>query len=305
MIKVGITGGETSTAGELIRLLVHHPEVEIETVYSPILKGRSLSSYHKGLIGEREILFSDALDFSSLDILFLLSTDQQIVSHIPPELKTIYIQHSDLFSPKEFLSRQDFVPGVSEMFRKRLVRGALGSRVVPPYTSISLVALFPLALHLLLNDSLSLKVLLPKNRSEQVDIPVFKKELESLLHNVQLSFDKIKSVEVENTQLIRAIEVEIEFDCGISSSELERIYEDIYDDHNFTFIMHGQPVYSEVSGTHKCLIYINKPSEDKVKIRAIGDGYLRGGAGDAIHTMNLMCGLYEKTGLTFPASLAF
>lgn len=309
MIKVGIIGGETQMAGELLRLLLLHPEVEIDAVQAPALMGRSVSSFHRGLAGETELRFTELLPFEKLeklDVLFIASEEAYFPSRIPEELKVIVIPSSGKGSGSESLPRDlDFVPGLSEMFRKPLVREARAARIMSSPVAVSLIPLFPLALHLMLNDSLSIKVRLPKYKKISVTREEMAAELEPLLKKVQLSFNNIKDIEFEKSNLLRTISVEIEFDCSISQEEIERIYESIYDDHNFTFIMRSDPLATEVAGTQKCLLHINKPDDGKVRVKAIADSFLRGGAGDAIHAMNLLCGLYEKTGLTFPASMAF
>ncbi|MDE5675381.1 MAG: N-acetyl-gamma-glutamyl-phosphate reductase, partial [Muribaculaceae bacterium] len=72
MIKVGIIGADTPEAGELLRLLINHPEVEVETLYAPLLAGRQVSSCHHGFIGERSMNFTDRLDLSKIDAVFIL-----------------------------------------------------------------------------------------------------------------------------------------------------------------------------------------------------------------------------------------
>lgn len=305
MIKVGIIGGDNRMAGELIRLLVLHPEVELISVYAPALRGRTLASHHRGIIGDSTLRFSDSLSLEDIDLAFITDPHMSLKGTVPESLKVVMIQENETFSPPPPFDSLDYVPGVSEMFRKPLVRDAVASRILPSPLTVSLIMLFPLALHLLLNDSLSLKVRLPAYKKDNVDKSLMQKELETLLNKVQLSFDKIRDISIENSELLRTIAVEAELDCSVTEDEIERIFIQTYDDHNFTFILRNQPAATEVAGTQKCLLYISKPSEDKVKIIAIADSFLRGGAGDAIHAMNLLFGLYEKTGLSFPATMAF
>ena len=52
MIKAGIIGGAGYTAGELIRLLINHPDVEIKWVNSSSNAGNRVDAVHQGLIGE-------------------------------------------------------------------------------------------------------------------------------------------------------------------------------------------------------------------------------------------------------------
>ena len=307
MIRVGVAGAETLLAGELLRLLVHHPDVDLKNVYSPGMFGRKISNFHRGLTGDTDLKFSDKLELDDLDLLFIASDEDLFGQNIeiPEGLKVIFIQSDENFTIKSPFDKLEFVPGVSEMYRKRLVRGAVASRILSSPTSVALIALFPLALHLLLNESVRIKVKYPEFLANNISIEAMKKELESILNEVQLSFHYIQEITVERYKTLRAISVEIEFPCSVSEEEIERIYNEIYDDHNFSFVVNTEPSPTEVSGTHKCLIYVSKPDEKTVKVKAIADSVLRGGAGDAIHAMNLLFGLYEKIGLNLPASLAF
>ena len=80
------------------------------------------------------------------------------------------------------------------------------------------------------------------------------------------------------------------------------MFEDFYDDHNFTIISHGDPLAKEVEGTNRCLIHIEK-ADDRVRITALMDAILKGAAGTAVHDMNLLFGLHEKVGLSLKASV--
>ena len=73
MIKVGILGGAGYTAGELLRILVNHPEVEIVFVHSTSNAGNYLWEVHGGLFGDTQLRFSDSWDLAAIDVLFLCS----------------------------------------------------------------------------------------------------------------------------------------------------------------------------------------------------------------------------------------
>lgn len=294
-------------AGELLRLLVHHPEVELKFAFSRSHRGRSLSSQHKGLVGDTDLHFSETMNLDEVDVLFITSSEYSADSqmNLPEDLKVVLIQESDEFKVLPPFDALEFVPGVSEMFRKPLVRGAKASRVLTSPATLALILLYPLALHLLLNDSIALKIKLPEFRKSILSRQHLVAEIENRLQDVQLSFHHLNSVDIETSETIRALSVEAEFPCMVSEEEIEKIYEGIYDDHNFTFLIRNDIDPAEVAGTHKCLINISKPDEDTLRVKAVADAVLRGGAGDAVHAMNLLCGLFEKTGLSLPAGLAF
>lgn len=306
MIKVGIIGAESLVAGELLRLLLHHPEVELKWVYSSSLKGLPLFEHHRGLIGETELRFSERPDFDTVDVVFVSSdsTETEIPMREKEDLKVVVLQDDLPLSTDPQGDETEYVPAVSEMFRKKIVREARAVKVLSSAASISLIALFPLALHLMLNDTVSIKVSLPSSLMSHIHRDGLENELESLLSKVQLSFDKIKDLTFETTENLRAVSVDIFMDSSVDRAEIEKLYNEVYDDHNFSFVV-SSPRPEDVAGTQKCLIEIEKPSEDRLHIHAVADGLFRGGSGDAIHAMNLLFGLFEKTGLTFPAGLAF
>ena len=267
--------------------------------------GNPVAGFHKGLIGDTELRFTDLADPDSLNLIFVMSDQYlEVLPETHENLKIIYIPDSRQ-EDSPFLPREEWVPGVSEMFRKPLVRGALKAQVLPSMCSVSIIALFPLALHLLLNDSLKLRFGLPHLTAEKNDIPTVKTILEGILKEVQFSFDSFESIEYYHSDSRRALTVEIEMNCGVTAKEIEKIYEEVYNDHNFTYLVTSRPEPEEVEGSQKCLINIQQADGEKLKIMAMADSIFRGGVGDAVHAMNLLFGLFEKIGLSLPSSLAY
>ena len=72
-IRVGIVGGAGYTAGELLRILIHHPNAEITFVNSSSNAGNPIADIHEGLIGETELQFTSELPLNDIDVLFLCS----------------------------------------------------------------------------------------------------------------------------------------------------------------------------------------------------------------------------------------
>lgn len=307
MIKVGITGADTPLGGELIRLLIHHPEVELESLYAPSSKGILVSDFHRGLEGDTRLKFSESLNLSNLDVLFLI--DNPIIEgfsmDLPEDLRIVRYPNISEFRTSSPFNSIEYVPGLSEMFRKPLVRGAKAAELLMSPVSILLIALYPLAMHLLLNDNLKVKISLPSVLEGRFSSEEIAEETEKYLKSVQLSFKRLDKIETSSSKALRGMEVEMEFPCSVSEAEIEKIFDSVYDDHNFSFVVNHKPELREVAGTQKCLLYLSKPSPELLRINAVADGILRGGAGDAVHVMNLLFGLFEKTGLSLQASLAF
>src|SRR5665647_2931971 len=74
MIRVGIIGGSGYTGGELLRLLVQHPEADVTIVTSRALDGTQVADVHRHLKGFYDLRFVNAEAKSvakAADVVFL------------------------------------------------------------------------------------------------------------------------------------------------------------------------------------------------------------------------------------------
>lgn len=295
MIKTLITAGANERAGELLRLLVHHPEVEIAGVVDPTVATRRVDDVHHGLIGDIENLhfMADIPSDKKIDVVFCFGGRPK---GLGDSVKYIYL------SPEAYETYPEppLPPALSEIYRKVLVRGARECLVLSPVETAGMIALYPLARNLLLRSSLTMDVSLARKETARRSACV----MQYLLGRIQQSFDG--EIEVRLHQTVperRAVILTATIDCPLSLADLQRLYEELYDDHNFTWLIGRLPEARDVEGTHKCLIHLERDCQGKTCITAAVDGYLRGGAGEAVHAMNLMFGLYEKVGLQLKASM--
>lgn len=301
MVKVGITGAESPLSGEIIRLLINHPEVELISLYSPNLPGRNITSIHHGFIGESNLNFTDKLNPEDLDLLIITDnseTSRNLIKLLPQfdKLKSILIKKT-----KEEI--EELEAGLSEINRKSLVRGAKNSYVLSPSIVPSLIALGPLAAFLLLNSDIDIEVEIPHDLLKDIDVAEEIKEIKSQLKKRQNSFSGDISLNVKPVNSTNRGQVTlIKFKNSLPLEEIEKIYDQIYDDHNFTFLVKNNVRTEEVEGTQKVVIYIEKPDADTLHIKTVSDARMRGGAGDVVHILNLFFGLHEKTGLQLKAS---
>ena len=304
MVKIGIIGADSPVAGEILRILIHHPEVEVLSLYAPSLLGRNVSSAHHGFIGENIVNFSDKIDPNDLDLIILSensSLTNNLVSSLADnnDLKLISLS-------KDWLSNSSFENieiGLSEINRKALVRGARVAYIPSAIVVATLVPLIPLANYLLLNSDINVELDLPKDLISEVDLKKEQEEIEHQLTQSQKSFkDSIILSVKENVNSDRTLIATLSLKNSLSIDELDKIYEGIYDDHNFTFIANNEIIPEEVEGTHKTVITLDKPDQDTLTIKVMADARMRGGAGDVVHVLNLFFGLHEKTGLTLKPS---
>ena len=301
MIKVAVWGGGKIAAGELIRILLLHPEVELIGIVSHSLQGESVQNHHYGLKGEKEIRFVSNLDLSGLDVLFVAGEfPEELLAKIPESYSDLKVIGFDRDLIGNLAGSELTAPALSEIFRKNLVRGARYSFVISPVASLILISLFPLAKNLLLNKDITIEVQSPLALSG-VDKEKTEKEVSDILSEIQNSFDENIQINFLPSSEKRGMAMKCTLRCAVPLNEVEGLYEGIYDDHNFTFLTEGEVSVQDIAGTQKCLIKLSKPNEETLVVESVADPMMRGSAGDAVHAMNLLLGLYEKIGLSFRA----
>lgn len=304
MVNVGILGADTPLAGETIRILINHPEVELSSLFAPSMLGRNASSVHHGLIGENPLSFTDKLNLEAIDFLAIMEPTeiaQNIIDKIQniENLKLVFFENDFTFDKLE----EKFEIALSEINRKALVRGARVAYIPSPVIVPSLVALMPLAHYLLLNSDIEIEVKTPSDIFEKFDEKQESEYIEKLLKEKQASFNgRVNLKIIEDIHSERTEITKISLSCPLPIAEIENLYDQLYDDHNFTFLTRNEISASEVEGTQKIIINLKKEEPDKLEIETVSDARLRGGAGDIIHVMNLFFGLHEKTGLNLKTS---
>lgn len=321
MIRAGILGGEGFAAGELIRLLINHPDVELSRVQSKLYDGRLLTEVHQGMEGETYLRFTAEVDFEDLDVVFCCyphgHTSQLFANRQLPEgLKVIDLARDFRIESPE----SDFVYGLPELNRRRLVHGAM--RVANPgafATAIEL-ALLPLAKNLLLNTPIHITAItgfsgsaVEKSSPDQLawhrdNVSIYQPlhhdhlpEIRQTLQTLQSSFNSELLFIPMRGSFARGMLITAYMDMPVSLDQLRNLYEDYYADHSFTFVVDRRPDLKDVVNTNKCLIHLEKIG-DKLLVTAVIDNIIKGAAGQAVHNMNLLFGLHEKVGLALKSS---
>ena len=320
MIKAGIIGGAGYTAGELIRLLLNHPDVELVWVNSNSNAGNPVSQVHQGLIGETDLVFTSETPFDQIDVVFFCTPHGESrkfmeANAIPEDLKIVDLSQDYRISDGE----HDFIYGLPEVNRKYII---LGRHVANPgcFATAIQLALIPLAKNLLLNSDINITAITgstgagvkPSATSHYSwrndNISVYKPfkhqhlaEIKQTLKSMQNSFNsEINLIPVRGC-FSRGIFVATYLDCPVELSEIKKLYEDYYDDHNFTFISDKMPDLKDVVNTNKCILHLEKEG-NKLLIISVIDNLLKGASGQAVHNMNLLFGLHERVGLQLKAS---
>ena len=313
MIKIGIIGGAGYTAGELLRLLVHHPQAEIVFVNSTSNAGNKLYAVHSGLIGETELEFTNELPLDAIDALFICSAHGDSrkfldANTIPSKVKII-----DLST--DFRDESNgFVYGLPELNKQRILQA---NKIANPgcFATVIELALLPLAANGLLTNEVHINAttgstgagVKPSSTSHfswrNNNISVYKafehqhlKEITQSITQLQPSFGKAINFIPVRGNFARGIFASVYTDCSLSLEEAKALYKNYYKDAAFTFVTDTNPDLKEVVNTNKCIVYLEKHG-DKLLILSCGDNLLKGASGQAVQNMNLLFGLDEKMGL--------
>lgn len=320
MINVGIIGGAGYTAGELLRVLINHPKVNIAFVNSNSNAGNKLYEVHSGLIGETEIVFTDELPLNNIDALFLCSGHGDSKKFLETNLVPENVKIIDLSTDYRDESN-GFVYGLPELNKDRIKKA---TKIANPgcFATMIQLGLLPLAANGLLKSEIHVNAITgstgagvkPGTTSHfswrNNNISVYKAfehqhlaEITQSVRQLQKGFDKAINFIPVRGNFSRGIFASSYTDCDLTLEEMKKIYADFYKDASFTFVVEKNPDLKEVVNTNKCIIHLEKHG-NKLLIISCGDNLLKGASGQAVQNMNLMFGLEERTGLNLK-SVAF
>lgn len=315
MIKVGVIGGAGYTGGELLRILIFHPQVEIVFVHSTSNAGNAVSDVHTDLFGDTMLTFSEKFD-AQVDVLFLCvghGDSKKFFEQNPSYLTNLKLKIIDLsqdFRPET----NGFVYGLPELKRETIKKA---TKIANPgcFATAIQLALLPLAQkHLLKSDihisattgstgagqSLSATSHFSWRNNNLSSYKTFEhqhlKEIGQSLVQLQPDFQQDINFIPYRGAFTRGILASVYFDTNLSLKEALEIYTLYYKDHPFTHVSEKNIDLKQVINTNKCLLYIEK-HENKLLITSIIDNLTKGASGQAVQNMNLLFGLDEKMGL--------
>lgn len=311
MIKVGIIGAAGYTAGELIRLLVNHPETQIIFAHSSSNAGQPFWTVHEGLFGETDQCFSADYDLNAIDVLFLCSGHGKSSAFwqenvLPQSLRVIDLA-------QDYRDEHDgYVYGLPEYQREKIVSARLLANPGCFATCIQL-ALLPMAKNGLLQGDVHVTGITGATGSGQkpVDTTHFAWRQNNLSNYKVFTHQHLLEIERTLQHKITFVPVRGNFARGImadvvvnydgAEEQVRKLYEDYYRSAAFTYVFPKAVDMKQVVNTNKCLISL-EVNEGKLLITSVIDNLLKGASGQAVQNMNLMFGLDEKTGLKLKAS---
>lgn len=320
MINAGIIGGAGYTAGELLRILIHHPEVNVRWIHSNSSAGLPVQAVHAGLVGDTALKFTDKFDFENIDVLFLCSGHGASTKFLSENIIPASLRIIDL--SQDFRDEtNDFVYGLPEINSERI---KVARRIANPgcfATAIQLAILPAVKAGCIKGDihvtavtgstGAGVKPTSKTHFSWRTDNLSTYKEFE---HQHLLEIRRTIGNLIPNNSDIpivnfvpvrgdfaRGIFASVYFDTDLTSHELIRLYSEFYSDAIFTHAVDWDIDLKQVVNTNKALISVAKHG-GKAHIVSVIDNLLKGASGQAVQNMNLMFGLNEDCGLRMKAS---
>ncbi len=319
MIKVGILGAAGYTGGELIRLLLNHPEAEIVFANSESNAGNLVSDVHEGLIGDTDLKFTDEMPFDQVDVVFFCfghgKSEQFLKEHsIPASVKII-----DLAQDFRIKGDHDYVYGLPEINKAAIQKA---QHVANPgcFATAIQVALLPAAKMGLLKKDVAVNAITGSTGAGQKpgatthfswrnnNLSIYKAfthqhlaEIKQSLVQVQGSLDADIDFIPYRGDFARGIFCTAVIKTQTEGSDIVAAYKDFYKEAAFTHYSDKAIDLKQVVNTNKALVHVDC-FEGKVLVTSAIDNLLKGAVGQAVQNMNLMFGLDESSGLRLKAS---
>ncbi len=336
MVKVGILGAAGYTGGELIRLLIHHPQVEIVFANSESNAGNKVYDVHEGLLGDTELEFTSEMPFDKVDVVFFCfghgKSEAFLKEHdIPANVKII-----DMAQDFRIKGDHDYVYGLPEIHKEEIAKCQHLANPGCFATCIQL-GLLPLAKAGLLTKDIAVNAITGSTGAGQKpsatthfswrdnNFSVYKLFTHQHLHEICQTLNELKpegaphvvdtlneGYEAEGITVdfipyrgdfargIFCTEVVTMEECLVES-DIVALYKTFYEKAAFTHYSNKALDLKQVVNTNKGLVHVEVFGR-KVVITSMIDNLLKGAVGQAVQNMNIMFGLDEKAGLNLKAS---
>ncbi len=336
MVKVGILGAAGYTGGELIRLLINHPQAEIVFANSESNAGNKVYDVHEGLMGDTELEFTSEMPFDQVDVVFFCfghgKSEAFLKEHnIPANVKII-----DMAQDFRIKGNHDYVYGLPEIHKEEIAKCQHLANPGCFATCIQL-GLLPLAKAGLLTNDIAVNAITGSTGAGQKpsatthfswrdnNFSVYKLFTHQHLHEICQTLNELKPAEaphvvdtLDEGYEAKGITVDFipyrgDFARGIFctevvtlnacpvESDITALYKFFYEEAAFTHYSDKALDLKQVVNTNKGLVHVEVFGK-KVVITSMIDNLLKGAVGQAVQNMNIMFGLDEKAGLNLKAS---
>ena len=328
-IKAGIIGGAGYTGGELIRLLINHPNVEIVFIDSKSNAGKYVHQVHNDLIGETDLKFSHQVSstgegLDEADVLFLCVGHGDAKkfleeNNIDKKINIIDLSQDFRLNLKSEIQNRKFIYGLPEL-NKEKIKSAKNIANPGCFATAIQLGLLPLAKEKILKEVYTTGITGSTGAGQSLsptshfswranNIQAYKtlthQHLDEITESIEQLHDSYSADAAINFipwrgDFTRGIFISSQMNCDLSETELKTLYKDFYKDAAFTFLSDDPISLKQVVNTNKCLIQLEKVGSKLVVHSAI-DNLLKGASGQAVQNMNLMFGLNETDGLKLKA----
>lgn len=321
-IKAGIIGGAGYTGGELIRLVLHHPEVQLSFVHSRSNAGKMVSSVHTDLLGETKLCFSSEIR-QDVDVLFLCVGHGEArkfleENPISAAVKVIDLSQDFRLGAHSSIGDRNFVYGLPELGRGKIA-GAQNIANPGCFATAIQLGLLPLAGKGLLGDVTTTGITGSTGAGQAFsatshfswrtnNIQAYKTLSHQHLAEIDESIKSLQPVPHDlhfmpwRGDFARGIFTSSILDCDWEEERLRELYEDFYHDHPFTYLSPSAISLKQVVNTNKCVLQLEK-MEHKLVVHTAIDNLLKGASGQAVQNMNLMFGIDERAGLRLKSTV--
>ena len=319
-MKIGILGAAGYTGGELIRLLLNHPQAEIVFANSESNAGNPVADVHEGLYGDTELRFTDAMPLNEVDVLFFCfghGKSRQFLSehHVPGNVKIIDLAQDFRLKAEG----NDFVYGLPEINRAKI---ASAMHVANPgcFATCIQLGLLPAAKMGLLTEDISVNAITGSTGAGQKpgatthfswradNMSIYKPFTHQHVPEIRQSLEQTHGAPVGQIDFIpyrgnfaRGIFASAVMRTGASIEQITEGYKAFYKDEPFTHYVDKPIDMKQAVNTNKCLVHCEKYG-DKLLITSCIDNLLKGAVGQAVENMNIMFGTDEASGLRLKPS---
>lgn len=320
-IKVGIIGGAGYTGGELIRLLINHPNVDIAFVQSKSNADKFLYQVHGDLLGETSAKFSNEHHYE-VAVIFLCAGHGEAkkfveANEIPATVKLIDIGNDFRLQADANIKGRTFMYGLPEL-NKQQIQSANNIANPGCFATAIQLGLLPLAKAGTLSDVYTTGITGSTGAGQSLsatshfswrsnNIQAYKTLTHQHLGEIHQSLHQLQDNDVHvnfvpwRGDFTRGIYVSSTIDCALPLEEVKQLYKQFYANAVFTHVSDGMIDMKQVVNTNKCLIHIEKQG-NKIVVHSTIDNLLKGASGQAVQNMNIMFGLDEAIGLKLKAN---
>ena len=321
-VNIGIVGGAGYTGGELLRVLLRHPNAHISFVHSTSSAGELVSKVHADLLGDTPLKFTNTLD-QDIDVLFLCvghgdANKFLIDNEIKASIKIIDLSQDFRLAGSASIGDRNFVYGLPELQRE-VIKSATNIANPGCFATAIQLGLLPLAAKGLLKEVYTTGITGSTGAGQGLsntshfswranNIQAYKTLQHQHLNEIVQSLAQLQGNQNAEVNFVpwrgdftRGIFVTSVVSADISLDALYDLYNTYYEGHTFTHVSKSNIDLKQVVNTNKCLIHIEQQG-NKIAIHSVVDNLLKGAVGQAVQNMNLIFGIDEAAGLQLKAN---